>query len=632
MILDTSGRLAPKSSSILRESETLAIYDQARCRGSDLKLRQSAVGLLTLASGMPKDTLMQAAGRLRQLGRGQTLVVMGLPDISSKILAAAAAGAGDVEMVQPAGGSGGGRGRGRWLLHAAKRLKGGSSQGDGKQPDMAAVLSWVMANTVAATLSGITETAAQGIHFAATYGGSPELCVTPEKLSVEELYGSSKVVEPVEGVLAGMAQHYTAHVRSKQQSLVAASAAAAAGTQLSVAASEAVGVVARGSSGSLPGDDGAESSQGADGMSVNDEYEEGGSSMSIDTSRHSSGSMSSDEANNTPVGSVVAVVAAAAVAAGGAGAGAAPTASTDDVLADIEYLQQHFSQLGASHSVLAGAGADEECERELEQEEEEEQEVEVEVPAAVAAAESDWDWASAFTASSTAELMGGCRAMPLRQALQLVHPVGDLRSIQWSPKVFASHNFVHSIQRSGLGLGLGLSDYMRPAAGLLCFPSSGELLLLSEREADALQKKAWDTAYRRPGGVASGGGRQPPNLLLSLSYLRLACTADPPGARPEGQPLFLATALTTSRASSAAAITPLQLSALLQQQVSVAALVSVQLFAGSVMYGSDSQRERLHELMRGRKEAAQELVGWRGKLHMLPRSDLDRACADDMFG
>lgn len=40
VILDAAGRLSPKGASHLRESETLAVFDDARCRGADLKLRQ----------------------------------------------------------------------------------------------------------------------------------------------------------------------------------------------------------------------------------------------------------------------------------------------------------------------------------------------------------------------------------------------------------------------------------------------------------------------------------------------------------------------------------------------------------------------------------------------------------------
>jgi hypothetical protein len=76
---------------------------------------------------------------------------------------------------------------------------------------MCDVLSWVIANTVEATLSGIAEAAHQGMQFAATHGGDPQGCVLPERLSVEELYGSRKVQEPMPQLLQAVAEHYTAH-------------------------------------------------------------------------------------------------------------------------------------------------------------------------------------------------------------------------------------------------------------------------------------------------------------------------------------------------------------------------------------------------------------------------------------
>jgi hypothetical protein len=345
--------------------------------------------------------------------------------------------------------------------------------------------------------------------------------------------------------------------------------------------------------------------------------------------------MSSGDANNTPAGSLAAV-GAAAVAAAAADAGPASDDAGADIisatLADICAVQQRFTELAAGHDVLAGQGADEECERELEQEEEEEKEQETELPAEAAAAETDWTWAAALTATSASQLLG-CRTMQLPEAVALVQPSesADVRSISWSPKVLVSRNFLCSVERRGSGFGAlsdGLAGYMRPVAGLLFFPGSGELLLLSEREADALQKLAWDTARTRP----SAAPAQAPapsrarNVLLSLSSLRLAFTEGSSG--PE-QPLFLATQLPPASPDAAA---PRQLSTLLQQRLPLEALVSVQLFAGSVMVGSARQRQHLHNLMRGKKEAAADLVGWRGKLHMLPRSDLDRACADDVFG
>jgi hypothetical protein len=250
VILDTAGSLAPRTSSHLREAETLALFDDARCRGSDLQLRQTAVGLLTLAAGMPKDKLMQAAGRMRQLGRGQTLLVMGLQNITAKISAAAASGSSAPApgtVTQTKSGDGVAAAAAAAATAGFKTLRPGllglidsnpaqqqpetlkthnssSSSSSSKesmcQPDMRGVLSWVLCNTAQGTLSGIPQAASQGMQFFATHGGPPEACVLPERLSVSELYGSSKVVEPVGQLLQGVAQVYVTHARSHSMSKI----------------------------------------------------------------------------------------------------------------------------------------------------------------------------------------------------------------------------------------------------------------------------------------------------------------------------------------------------------------------------------------------------------------------------
>jgi hypothetical protein len=298
-----------------------------------------------------------------------------------------------------------------------------------------------------------------------------------------------------------------------------------------------------------------------------------------------------------------------------------------------------FSGLGQGHVVLAGQGTDEECERELEQEEEEETEREVQIPAATAAAETSWTWRSALTASSPRKLQqAGCQMVQLPQGVEQVGAEGRVGEVAWCGKVWVSHNYVHSI--SGSPVSPGLRDYLRPVGALVLFPASREVLLLSEREADAVQSEVWATTAA---GATSAANRlraavgSMPNLLVSLPYLRLACTepptddrhrviaaaAEPAGPEPTQQQLFLATALAAPSRGGAAAVPPAdQLAALLPVEV----LVNVQLFAGAVMYGSTGQRELLHGLVSGRREAAQELLAWRGRLHLLARSDLDRAC------
>ena len=504
------------------------------CRGADLKLRQCAVGLLTLSAGMPKDKLMQAAGRLRQLGRGQTLLLMGLPDISSKTAAAwgrlssvkQAAPVRPAAQTAPAPAPAPAPARVRHakrtapapaLERPAKRAAPALAPAPGPL-NMCAVLSWVMANTVEATLSGIAEAAHQGIQFAATYGGDPQGCVLPERLSVAELYGGCKVKEPMPQLLQAVAEHYTAH----------------------------------------------------------------------------------------------------------AAVHGAPAASCGN------FTNTNDSVTRSSSSSICIAAAAAPCMASSS---------EVQVPAATAAEEVSWNWRSALTANSARKLQqAGCQMVQLPQGVQEVGAGGCVGDIAWCSKVWVSHNFLNSI--SGSPASPGLRDFLRPVGALLVFRTSREVLLLSEREADAVQTEVWATSAAAGTSKLHAAAGSLPNLLLSLPYLRLACAqantddrgraaaaaAEPAGPDTVQQQLFLATALaapTGSRGGVAATPWPDQLASL----VPVELLVSVQLFAGAVMYGSTSQHQLLHGLMSGRREAAQELLAWRGRPHLLARSDLDRACS-----
>jgi hypothetical protein len=606
---------------------------------------------------MPKDKLMQAAGRLRQLGRGQRVVLMGLPDISSKIAAAAAAmtaATGPVAAVSSSAAAAagestiGGRNKRSGLKldwFSPKKQKGGSREpdmravlmglpdtsskiaaaaaataaatdfvkqqkGTGREPDMRAVLTWVLFNTVQATLSGISEAASQGMQFAATYGGPPAASVLPERLSLGDLYGSSKGEEAVPLVLAGVAKQYSAHA-IRHFTPDASGIGPSADGQLEAAVATTAGAdsaLAAGSSGC----------SALDRMVAKEQQLQLSGSLS---------SMSQDDNTGDRSMSTFSSISGSAANLPGISLNdahdsfsAATNTVVSDLLDDVRSVCGRFSALGAGHCVVSGgSGADEECERELEQEEEEEQEVERQLPAATAAAVTDWDWASAFTATSPAQLRG-CTVLQLSQVLQLVASTGGVGGIGWCDRVWATHNFVHSIAASGAPP--GLSDYLRPVGALLMFAGSGQLLLLSEREADALQRELWGHTVRRTA--------KPANLLLSLPYLRLACNTDIRRSEAAGsssaqqQQVFMASELSAAGSSTAAPA-----ASHLQRVLSVDALVSVQLFGGYMMYGSGAQRVLLHDMVSGRREAAQELVGWRGKLHTLPRSDLDRACADD---
>ncbi|KAG2494612.1 hypothetical protein HYH03_007377 [Edaphochlamys debaryana] len=172
VVEDRQGRRAPRPASPIPEADTFVLFDDARCRGADLKLRLGAVGLLTLGPGSTKDKVMQAAGRLRQLGRGQKLWLTAAPDVAAKIRSASG---------------------------AATR----NSLDERLPPDAAeAVLRWVMANTVVATLAGVQAWADQGLTFAAS-GGVPQ--PTDELLEVADVYGGSKGFVPVAQAVEALA-------------------------------------------------------------------------------------------------------------------------------------------------------------------------------------------------------------------------------------------------------------------------------------------------------------------------------------------------------------------------------------------------------------------------------------------
>ncbi|KAG6975154.1 hypothetical protein JG688_00002681 [Phytophthora aleatoria] len=74
MIAEKTRRVViPLEKASMTESETFVIFDEARSRGSDMKLSPNASALLTLGPRLTKDKLMQGAGRMRrvELGRGQ---------------------------------------------------------------------------------------------------------------------------------------------------------------------------------------------------------------------------------------------------------------------------------------------------------------------------------------------------------------------------------------------------------------------------------------------------------------------------------------------------------------------------------------------------------------------------------
>ncbi|PRW58669.1 hypothetical protein C2E21_2704 [Chlorella sorokiniana] len=169
VVCDLQGRRLPRHCSPIREAQACTLFDEARCRGADLQLRPDAQGLLTLGPATCKDKLMQAAGRMRRLGKGQRLRTVATADVTAKLARLAGLGS--------SGGS---------------SSSNGGSDGDAScQLSSRDVLAWAMSNTVAATQRGVLEWAHQGMLFATTHG-SPEHAVQPEVLELADMYGDAR--------------------------------------------------------------------------------------------------------------------------------------------------------------------------------------------------------------------------------------------------------------------------------------------------------------------------------------------------------------------------------------------------------------------------------------------------------
>jgi hypothetical protein len=472
MVRELQGRLLPRHSSPIPDSKAFAIYDDARCRGADLQLRPGAVGLLTLGPATCKDKMMQAAGRLRLLGRGQMLHFAAMPEVTAKI----------------------------WEVnHHVPSSMAGSGGGGMEQPTPRHVLQWVMANTVAATLDGILQWSKQGLFFAATKG-QPDQAVVGEVMQLEELYRPGRMLQPVGEV-------------------------------------------------------------------------------------------------------VQAISSARQKAAAGPGGLAQPMADL------MQAISGRAQQNGECYDVLCGQeGVDEEMERELEQEQEQEQEQEREVPAVLPSQEQDWDYAAALSAATPGDLPSQAGVMMLSELVSRLSQSSHVKALRWCGRVFCTSNFAHTVA----GAALVQDDYLRPCAALLLFPGD-QLLLLSEREEDALLQHMW-MAEQQQGSHSGSCGP----VLTQLAYLKLAWENAQQGG---------STAIRLARSSTpgrGGAMAVLQKGAPLQ----VEPLVAVQLFDGETVYGSRQQLKELHRLLAHRLEAAEELTAMRGKQAMLPRSDLEDACAD----
>lgn len=154
---------------------------------------------------------MQAAGRLRQFGVGQRLVLTAQHDIDASIRAAAAAAdSASSTSAPPPQPPPPPPQRARRNLFGQVQLASEGGASPRPQPSAATsvrhVLLWIMGNTIAASRARLTEWASNGLHFAATSHGAPHSkALLPEKLAIDAFYAHALVQRDVAHAVAAHA-------------------------------------------------------------------------------------------------------------------------------------------------------------------------------------------------------------------------------------------------------------------------------------------------------------------------------------------------------------------------------------------------------------------------------------------
>jgi hypothetical protein len=132
-------------------------------------MQPDARAVLTLGSRMCKDKLMQAAGRMRLLDKGQqSVTLLAMPEIDQRLR--------ETNALRP-------------HTHVTA----------------AHVVQWTLINTASAVApEGLVEWGSQGVDFAHTHA-SPAAAVRPEVAGLRELYARSLASQPVPVVVKGKA-------------------------------------------------------------------------------------------------------------------------------------------------------------------------------------------------------------------------------------------------------------------------------------------------------------------------------------------------------------------------------------------------------------------------------------------
>ena len=179
--------------------------------------------------------------------------------------------------------------------------------------------------------------------------------------------------------------------------------------------------------------------------------------------------------------------------------------------------------------------------------------------------------------------------IPISQMISWLSPP-DLRLVDWPAHIFCSRNFALIVSTSDSAQ----DEYLRPLTSLLVFPG-GVVLLISEREADAILKLLWQKRSSRV-------------YLLHLAYVRVS--------------------FDNSNASIALGLPTAPRVSIIDERT----LTALQLLNGETSYNTETRKKHLYALIDTNTagHGPPKLVRMRGLQHYLHCSDLERTCERSM--
>ncbi|GMF14764.1 unnamed protein product [Phytophthora lilii] len=171
MIAEKARRInVPLKKAAMLEKETFVLFDEARSRGSDMKLLPDAAAVLTLGPKLTKDKLMQGAGRMRQLGCKQTLWIASFDEVAQSMLQT-------------------------------------SRKSEVSCLTAVDVLNWVMDNTKAEAVRGLLEWAGNGVHFRKTQSDRAKEIVD-DNWALKTLYQDKLYTDKIANVIQEKARFH----------------------------------------------------------------------------------------------------------------------------------------------------------------------------------------------------------------------------------------------------------------------------------------------------------------------------------------------------------------------------------------------------------------------------------------